>query len=63
VAADNKVYIASADGIVVVLDGGDTLKILATNKLDGNILATPALVEGNIYVRTEEYLYAFGNRK
>ena len=63
VAADNKVYIASADGVVVVLDAGDTLKILSTNKLDGGILATPALVESNIYVRTENYLYAFGNRK
>ena len=61
VAADNKVYIASADGVVVVLDAGDTLKILATNKLDGDILATPALVEGNIYVGTKDYLYAFGN--
>jgi outer membrane protein assembly factor BamB len=63
VAADDKVYIASADGVVVVLDAGDTLKILATNKLDGDILATPALVEGNIYVRTQDYLYAFGSRK
>jgi outer membrane protein assembly factor BamB len=63
VAADNKVYIASADGVVVVLDAGDTLKILATNKLDGGILATPALAESNIYIRTEDYLYAFGNSK
>ena len=31
----NKVYIASAEGVVVVLDAGDELKILATNKLDG----------------------------
>jgi len=61
VAADNKVYIASADGVVVVLDAGEELKILATNKLDGAILATPAIVEGNIYVRTESHLYAFGN--
>ncbi len=61
VAADNKVYIASADGVVVVLDGGEELKILATNQLDGAILATPAIVEGNIYVRTESHLYAFGN--
>src|SRR6185503_3406188 len=53
VAADNKVYIASADGVVVVLDAGDELKILGANKLDGAIQATPAIVEGNIYVRTE----------
>ena len=61
VAADNKVYIASADGVVVVLDAGEKLKILATNQLDSAVLATPAIVDGNIYVRTETHLYAFGN--
>jgi outer membrane protein assembly factor BamB len=61
VAADNKVYIASADGVVTVLDAGGELKVLARNKLDGAILATPALVDSNIYVRTESHLYAFGN--
>jgi outer membrane protein assembly factor BamB len=60
VAADQKVYIASEDGDVVVLDAGEKLKILATNKLDGAILATPALADGSIYVRTENHLYAFG---
>jgi hypothetical protein len=43
-----------------VLDAGVKLNILATNKLDGAILATPALVDRNIYVRTENHLYAFG---
>jgi len=43
------------------LEAGEQLKVLATNKLDGAILATPALVDGNIYVRTENSLYAFGN--
>jgi outer membrane protein assembly factor BamB len=62
VAADGKVYIASADGAVVVLDAGEELKILSANKLDGAIFATPAIVDGSIYVRTERFLYAFGNR-
>jgi outer membrane protein assembly factor BamB len=61
VAADNKIYIASAEGVVVVLDAGEKFSVLATNKLDGAILATPALAGGNIYVRTERHLYAFGN--
>ncbi len=60
VAADQKIYIASADGVVVVMDAGEKLNILATNKLDGATLATPALVDGNIYVRTDRHLYAFG---
>jgi outer membrane protein assembly factor BamB len=62
VAAGNKVYIASADGAVVVLDGGDALKVLAVNQLDAGILATPAVVDGVIYVRTENSLYAFSMR-
>jgi outer membrane protein assembly factor BamB len=61
VAADNKVYIASAEGVVVVLDAGEELKILARNQLNGAILATPALADGKIYVRTESLLYAFGD--
>jgi outer membrane protein assembly factor BamB len=60
VAADNKIYLASEEGVVVVLDGGEELKVLARNKLDGQIMATPAIVDGKIYVRTENHLYAFG---
>ncbi len=60
VAADNKIYVASEEGVVTVLDGGAELKVLATNKMDGQILATPAIVDGKIYLRTENRLYAFG---
>jgi outer membrane protein assembly factor BamB len=62
VAADQKIYIASEDGVVVVLDAGEKFNVLATNTLDGAILATPALVDRNIYVRTANALYAFGDR-
>jgi len=61
VAADQRIYIASVEGVVVVLEAGEKLNILATNKLDGGILATPAIVDGKIYVRTERHVYAFGN--
>ena len=60
VAADGRIYISSEEGVVVVLDAGAELKVLATNRLDGAILATPALVDENIYVRTENQLYSFG---
>src|SRR5438046_2086830 len=59
--ASENFYIASVEGVVVVLDAGEKFNVLATNKLDGAILATPALVGGNIYVRTESHLSAFGN--
>jgi outer membrane protein assembly factor BamB len=61
VAADHRIYIASAEGVVTVIDAGPKLEVLATNKLDGAILATPALAGRSIYVRTESHLYAFGN--
>jgi len=59
VAADNKIYIASEEGVVAVLDAGEQLNVLARNKLDGGILATPAIVGGKLYVRTQSDLYAF----
>ncbi|HTL57305.1 MAG TPA: PQQ-binding-like beta-propeller repeat protein [Candidatus Limnocylindrales bacterium] len=62
VAADHRIYIASAEGVITVIDAGAKLNVLATNKLDGAILATPALAADNIYVRTKSDLYAFGNR-
>jgi outer membrane protein assembly factor BamB len=60
VAADNKIYMASEEGVVVVLDGGGELKVLARNDFDSQIMATPAIVGGKIYVRTADHLYAFG---
>ena len=60
VAADNKIYVASEDGVVIVMDAGEQLSVLARNKLDGGIMATPAIVDGKLYVRTENALYAFG---
>jgi hypothetical protein len=43
----------AASLLVVVLDAGAELKILGANRLDGAIMAIPALVEGSVYVRTD----------
>src|SRR5205823_6689879 len=37
VAADHRIYIASVEGVVVVLEADEKFNILATNKLDGGI--------------------------
>jgi len=60
-AANDRIYVCSHNGKVVVLAAGDEFKILATNNLKEKILATPALVDNRIYIRTENYLHAFGN--
>jgi outer membrane protein assembly factor BamB len=54
------VYIASQKGTVVVLAAGDALKVLARNQLDEQVFATPAVLEGRIYLRTEKHVFAFG---
>ena len=59
VANDGKVYAASERGTVVVFEAGDTLNVLARNDLTEPIMATPAIVDGKLYVRTESHLYAF----
>ena len=60
VAADGKVYAASYNGVVVVFTAGDQCRVLSRNQLGESIIATPALADGKIYVRTEAHLYAFG---
>lgn len=61
-AADGKIYVASRRGVVVVLQAGDQLKVLAQNDLKEEISATPALVDDRIYVRTSKHLFAFGRQ-
>jgi outer membrane protein assembly factor BamB len=60
VAAGGRVYAASQKGVVVVLEAGDSLKILARNDLGEQVMATPAVVGDSLYLRTAEHLYSFG---
>ena len=60
VAVNNKIYLASRNGIVTVIEAGDQLNILAKNDLDEKIEATPAIIDNKIYIRTTSSLYAFG---
>jgi outer membrane protein assembly factor BamB len=59
VAGDGKVYFASTRGVVVVVEAGDRFKVLARNDVGEPVQATPALVDGTIYLRAGRHLYAF----
>ena len=63
VYGDGKVYIAGRNGIVLVLAEGSKLEILARNDMGAEILATPAIADGRLYIRTREKLYCIGERK
>jgi outer membrane protein assembly factor BamB len=57
VAADGKVFIAGKNGFVVVLEDGPELKVLAKNDIGEEIIATPSIADGRLYVRTRENLF------
>ena len=58
VAADGKIFCASENGIVYVLDAGREFKILARNNMGSPCFASPAISDGVIYFRTTEKLIA-----
>ncbi|MFC2116543.1 PQQ-binding-like beta-propeller repeat protein [Bacteroidota bacterium] len=60
IVSNGRIYIASRNGIVTVLEAGDKLNILTQNDLEDKIMATPAVVDNKLYIRTTESLYAFG---
>jgi outer membrane protein assembly factor BamB len=61
VAGDGKLYHASARGVVTVFRAADELEVLSHCELGERVMATPALADGRVYVRTEAALYAFGD--
>jgi outer membrane protein assembly factor BamB len=61
IGVDGKVYIASERGKVVVLRAAGEWEILAINEFGSDIYATPAVSDGQLYVRTRDALYAFGS--
>lgn len=56
VYGDGKIYIAGANGKVVVLRDVDDLEILAINDLEDPILGSPAIADGALFIRTRESL-------
>lgn len=62
VAVNGRVIVASGDGMVSVLAAGDRLDVLARNNLGEAILASPAVVDGVLYVRTASGLSAFAQK-
>jgi outer membrane protein assembly factor BamB len=62
IAGDGKVYVASLDGKIAVLRAGADWRVLSVSDLGEPIVATPAIADGRVFVRTEAALYCFGGR-
>lgn len=59
VAADGKIYVVSEDGKAAVIQAGADWQLLRVNDLEHGMKATPALLDGKIYLRTTNSLYCF----
>lgn len=56
-AAAGRIYIADRTGTTVVLKAGDTAEVLATNKLNDVLDASPVAVGKTLFLRGEKFLY------
>jgi outer membrane protein assembly factor BamB len=59
VAGDGKVYLTNKEGKISVLRAGSDWTLLSSGDLDEQVIATPAIANGKIYMRTEGSLYCF----
>lgn len=63
VCAGDRLYFASEDGDIHVLQAGEAYRQLAQNDMGEVCMATPAIANGVLYVRTQGHLVAIGEKK
>lgn len=60
VLADGKIYVTNEDGLTTVVAAGPKFEVLAENPLNDYVLSSPAISDGQIFIRTAQHLYAIG---
>jgi outer membrane protein assembly factor BamB len=63
VAADGKIYLSNEDGEILVISAGEKFNHISTNSMGELLMATPALSEGVMYVRSSSSLFAIGRKR
>jgi outer membrane protein assembly factor BamB len=61
VAVGDKLFFTNDNGETFVVQAGPVFKLLHVNRLNATVLASPALVDGVWYWRTDKELIAIGN--
>jgi outer membrane protein assembly factor BamB len=62
VLADGKIYITNEDGLTTVVAAGPKFEVIAENPLNDYVLSSPAISDGQIFIRTSQHLYAIGKK-
>ena len=63
ILADGKIYITSEDGLTSVVRAGPNFAVIAENDLGEHTLSSPAVSDGQLFIRTDKFLYAIGVRR
>jgi outer membrane protein assembly factor BamB len=62
VAGDGKIYFVSETGETIVLKAGRAPEVLARNDLGERLIASPAISNGQLFIRSDGQLFAIGKR-
>ena len=62
VAGDGKIYFVSETGETIVVKAGRQPEVLARNDLGERLIASPAISNGQLFIRSDGQLFAIGKR-
>jgi len=60
VASGGVIYFCDDRGNISIVADGDPWRQIGLAQLESPIIASPAIADGRLYVRTNEHLYCFG---
>lgn len=63
VLVDDRIYVTSEDGVTTVMRAGPEFGIIAENDLESYTLPSVAVSRGQLFLRTEDFLYCVGDKK
>jgi outer membrane protein assembly factor BamB len=63
VSAAGRLYVTDQAGDTFVFAANPRFELLATNALDEKVMATPAIADGEIFIRTHQHLWCISTKK
>ena len=62
VASDGRIYIVDEEGTIYIIKDGDKFVLLAEIHMNDNSMTAPAITDGMIYFRSQNWLTAVGKK-
>ena len=62
ILVDGRLYFTSEEGVTTVVAPGKAFRQLAVNRLDGATLASIAVSNGSLFIRSDSHLYRIAER-